>query len=49
MKFEFQNLEIRFHERQVSFMVVKTVKCKRGISQKRTWKRGNCRRDYAWW
>jgi len=30
-KFEFQNLKIRFHKRQVSFLVVKTVKCKRGI------------------
>jgi len=30
MKFEFSNLEIRFHK--VSFLVVKTVKCKRGIS-----------------
>jgi len=34
MKFEFQNLEIRFHKRQVSFLIVKTVKCKRGIKQK---------------
>jgi len=25
-------LEIRFHKRQVSFLVVKTVKCKRGIN-----------------
>jgi len=24
-------LEIRFYKRQVSFLVVKTVKCKRGI------------------
>jgi len=32
IKFEFQNLEIRFHRRQVSFVVVKTVKFKRGIS-----------------
>jgi len=32
MKIEFQNLKIRFHKRQVSFLVVKTVKCKRGIS-----------------
>jgi len=31
IKFEFQNLKIRFHKRQVSFLVVKTVKCKRGI------------------
>jgi len=31
-KFQFQNLEIRFHKRQVSFLVVKTVMCKRGIS-----------------
>jgi len=31
MKFEFQNLEIRFHKRKVSFLFAKTVKCKRGI------------------
>jgi len=32
MKFEFL-LEIRLnHKRKVSFLVVKTVKCKRGIS-----------------
>jgi len=32
MKFEFYNLEINlFHKRQVSFLVVKTAKCKRGI------------------
>jgi len=31
IKSEFQNLEIRFHKRQVS--VVKTLKCKRAISQ----------------
>jgi len=31
MKFEFQNLKIRFHKRQVSFRVVKTVKCKRDM------------------
>jgi len=31
MKFEFKNLEIGFHKRQVSFLVVKTIKCKRGI------------------
>jgi len=31
MKFEFYNLETRFHKRQVSFLVVKTVKCKRSI------------------
>jgi len=31
-KSEFSNLEIRFHKRQVSFLVVKTVKCKRGKS-----------------
>jgi len=24
-------LEVRFHKRQVSFLVVKTVKCKRGM------------------
>jgi len=34
IKFEFKNLEIRFHKRQVSFLVIKTVKCKRGISEK---------------
>jgi len=34
LKFEFQNLEIRFHKRQASFLVVKTVKCERGISVK---------------
>jgi len=34
MKFEFSNLEIRFHKLQVSFLVVKTVKCKRGMSLK---------------
>jgi len=27
MKFEIEKLEIRFHKRQVSFLVVKTVKC----------------------
>jgi len=32
MKFDFQNLEICFHKRQVLFLVVKTIKCKRGIS-----------------
>jgi len=26
MKFEFSNLEIRFHKRQVSFLIGKTVK-----------------------
>jgi len=31
MKFEFKNLEIGFHKCQVSFLVVKTIKCKRGI------------------
>jgi len=30
--FEFYNLEIRFYKRQVTFLVVKTVKCKRGIT-----------------
>jgi len=34
MKSKFSNLEIRFHKRQISFLVVKTVKCKRGISFK---------------
>jgi len=32
IKFEFENLEIRFHKRQVSFLVAKTAKCKRGIT-----------------
>jgi len=32
MKFEFSNLESCFHKRHVSFLVVKTAKCKRGIS-----------------
>jgi len=32
MKFEFENLKIRFHKCQVSFLVVKTVKCKRDIN-----------------
>jgi len=32
VKFEFQNLEIHIHKRQVSFLVVKTVKCKSGVS-----------------
>jgi len=31
MKFELKKLEIGFLKRQVSFLVVKTVKCKRGI------------------
>jgi len=31
MKFEFLNLEIRLHKRQVSFLVIKIVKCNRGI------------------
>jgi len=34
MKFEFKYLKIGFHKRQVSFLVVKTIKCKRGISFK---------------
>jgi len=34
VKFKFENLEIRFHKRQFSFLVVKTVKCKRGVSYK---------------
>jgi len=32
MKFEQKNLEISFHKLQVSFLVVKTVKCKRSNS-----------------
>jgi len=32
MKLVFSNLEIRFYKRQVSFLVIKTVKCKGGIS-----------------
>jgi len=31
MKFKFLKLEIRFHKRQVSFLIVKTASCKRGI------------------
>jgi len=31
MKSEFSNLEISFYKRQLLFLVVKTVKCKRGI------------------
>jgi len=34
MKFEFTNLKNRFHKRQVSFLVVKTCRCKLGIRQK---------------
>jgi len=30
-KFDFSNLKIRFHKHKVSFLVVKTVNCKRGI------------------
>jgi len=33
-KFEFWNFESRFHKRKILFLVVKTVKCKRGISIK---------------
>jgi len=33
MKFEFSNLEIHFYKRQVSFLVIKTIKCKRGIRE----------------
>jgi len=29
MKFKFQNLDIHFNKRKVSFLVVKTFKCKR--------------------
>jgi len=36
-KFEVLNLKIRFYKRQVSFLVVKTVKCKRGISHVAFW------------
>jgi len=32
MTFEFENLEIGFHKCQVSFLLVKTVKCKSGIT-----------------
>jgi len=32
MKFEFSNLEIRFHKCQISLIVIKTVKCIRSIS-----------------
>jgi len=31
MKFEFTNLKNRFYKRQVSFLVIKTYKSKRGI------------------
>jgi len=31
-KYEFYNLKIYFHKHKVSFLVAKTVKCKRGIS-----------------
>jgi len=30
MEVEFQNLEVCFQKRQVSFLVIKTVKCKSG-------------------
>jgi len=30
IKLEFEKLEIRFHKYQISFLVVKTFKCKRG-------------------
>jgi len=33
MKFKFLNLQIRFHRNKVSFLVVKAVKCKRGMKQ----------------
>jgi len=36
IKFEFYNLETRFHKRQVSFLIVKTVKCKRDINLRPT-------------
>jgi len=32
MEFEFQNLEMHFLKRQFSFLIVKTVKCKRDIT-----------------
>jgi len=32
IKLEFKNLEIGFHKRQVLFLVVKPINCKRGIS-----------------
>jgi len=31
-KFKFEKLESLFHKHKVSFLVVKTVKCKRGIT-----------------
>jgi len=34
MELEFENLEIHFQKRKVSFLEVKTVKCKRGMSLK---------------
>jgi len=33
MTFQFWNLKIGFQERRISFLVVKTAKCKRGINQ----------------
>jgi len=35
MKSDFKSWEIRFYKRQVSFLVVKTVKCIRGIDYKK--------------
>jgi len=34
MKLEFKNLEIRVHKNKVSFPVVKTDMCKRGINER---------------
>jgi len=39
MKFELKNLEIRFHKCQASFLVVKTVKCKRALKHS-LWQNG---------
>jgi len=39
MKFKFENLEISFHKGLISFLVVKTVKCKRSISLGNIWSR----------
>jgi len=43
MKFKFKKLEICFHKRQVSFLVVKAVKCKRSI-KKEKYKKLNLKR-----
>jgi len=45
MKFKFWNLETHFHNRRESFLVVKTVKFKHGISQT-TLHQTDCRAVY---